>query len=87
MVAFYTSSSWREGGQDFNTAIFDIDDTAQLYVVVEVREVPRAIAADELMNHIATQSMPDDAALYKRDRLAQQTFPARGQSSATRRSA
>jgi hypothetical protein len=79
LVAFYTSSAWREGGQDFNIAIFNIDETAQLYVVVETLELPGAIAADELMDHIATQSMPDDPALYKRDQLARQTFPRVGE--------
>jgi hypothetical protein len=40
--------------------------------------LPEAIAADDLMNHIATESMPDDPALYKRDALARQTFPSEG---------
>lgn len=78
IVAFYTSSTWQEGGQDFDTAVFSIDKTAQLIVKVEVFELPEAIAADALMDHIATQSMPDDAALYKRDQLAEQTFPRAG---------
>lgn len=78
VVAFYTSSAWREGAQEFNVAIFDVDNTAQFYVEVVVRELPDAIAADELMNHIATQSMPDDPALYQRDQLAQQTFARTG---------
>jgi hypothetical protein len=78
LVDFYTSSAWREGAQDFNVAVFDIDRTAQLRVEVESWELPEAIAADDLMEHIATESMPYDAAFYRRDQLAKQTFPREG---------
>jgi hypothetical protein len=78
LVAFYTSSDWREEAESFDDAVFSIDNTAQLRVQVESWELPEAIAADDLMEHIATESMPYDAALYKRAQLAKQTFPREG---------
>lgn len=81
LVAFYASTDWEEGGMEFNAAIFRIDDTAQLVVEVETHELMEPITAEAVMNAIATQSMPEDAAEYEPGRLARQTFPRMGSAS------